>query len=151
MRFREELDRGTELAKIAATPLTEAQLKADILKRQPEAFQALTVAPTRAQFEGGSLAQLFAGGDDLTRFNDRQAAALDIEPKNPPNVSVLQYDLNGQSGTVRADDQETINRIIAEATGKTIEQVEHDTDRDYYLNAQEGVNYGIIDHVSTTV
>ncbi len=40
-----------------------------------------------------------------------------------------------------------LNRILAEATGKTLAQIEEDTDRDYYLNAEESVKYGIADQI----
>ncbi|MBU45759.1 MAG: ATP-dependent Clp protease proteolytic subunit [Spirochaetaceae bacterium] len=43
--------------------------------------------------------------------------------------------------------REEINRIIAETTGKPMEQVEKDTDRDFYLTSQEAMEYGIIDSV----
>ncbi len=43
--------------------------------------------------------------------------------------------------------REEINHIIAKATGKSVQQVEIDTDRDYYLNAKEAVEYGIVDKV----
>ena len=40
-----------------------------------------------------------------------------------------------------------INRIISENTGKSIEQVEKDTDRDHYMSADEALEYGLIDKV----
>lgn len=43
--------------------------------------------------------------------------------------------------------REEINRMIAQASNKTVEQVELDTDRDYYLNAEESVAYGLVDGV----
>ncbi|HBS04933.1 MAG TPA: ATP-dependent Clp protease proteolytic subunit [Leptospiraceae bacterium] len=43
--------------------------------------------------------------------------------------------------------REEINRMIADTTGKPLEQVERDTDRDFYLTAKEAVDYGIIDSV----
>jgi ATP-dependent Clp protease protease subunit len=43
--------------------------------------------------------------------------------------------------------RDELNRIIAERTGRTIEQVEKDTDRDYYMNAKEALEYGIIDKI----
>lgn len=36
-----------------------------------------------------------------------------------------------------------INRLIAAETGKSVEQVEKDTDRDYWLSAEESVEYGL--------
>lgn len=40
-----------------------------------------------------------------------------------------------------------INKVISEATGKSLKQVEKDTDRDYWLNAQEALEYGLISRV----
>lgn len=43
--------------------------------------------------------------------------------------------------------RERINRIISETTGKSIEQVEKDTERDNYMTAQEALEYGLIDGI----
>lgn len=40
-----------------------------------------------------------------------------------------------------------LNKILAENSGKPIEQIERDTDRDNYLSAEEALNYGLIDKV----
>ena len=40
-----------------------------------------------------------------------------------------------------------INRLIAEETGVAPEQVEKDTDRDYWMNAEEAVKYGLISRI----
>lgn len=40
-----------------------------------------------------------------------------------------------------------INKIIAEATGKDLKKVEADTDRDYWLDAEEALEYGLISKV----
>lgn len=40
-----------------------------------------------------------------------------------------------------------INKVISEATGKSLKQVEKDTDRDHWLNAQEALEYGLISRV----
>ncbi len=42
-----------------------------------------------------------------------------------------------------------LNRIIAEATGKSLEKVAHDTDRDYWLDADDAVKYGLISRIVT--
>ena len=41
----------------------------------------------------------------------------------------------------------TMNRIMAERTGQPLEKVERDTDRDYFLEAEEARAYGIVDQV----
>jgi ATP-dependent Clp protease protease subunit len=42
-----------------------------------------------------------------------------------------------------------INRLIADETGAPFDQVEGDTDRDYWMNADEAVKYGLISRVIT--
>lgn len=43
--------------------------------------------------------------------------------------------------------KEKLNKILAENTGKPIEVVEKDTDRDNYLSAEEALDYGLIDKI----
>lgn len=45
--------------------------------------------------------------------------------------------------------KERLNRILSENTGKPIEQVEIDTERDNYMTAEEAKAYGIIDKIIT--
>ncbi|MDE7163375.1 MAG: ATP-dependent Clp endopeptidase proteolytic subunit ClpP [Clostridia bacterium] len=40
-----------------------------------------------------------------------------------------------------------LNTILAQNSGKPLEQIERDTDRDNYLSAEEALNYGLIDKV----
>lgn len=40
-----------------------------------------------------------------------------------------------------------LNEILAESTGQTIEKIEQDTNRDFFMSAQEAVEYGLVDHV----
>ena len=42
-------------------------------------------------------------------------------------------------------------RILADNCGKTIEQIMKDFDRDYWMNAKEAVNYGIVDTIMTKI
>jgi hypothetical protein len=43
--------------------------------------------------------------------------------------------------------RQIINEMLAENTGQKVEQVAIDTDRDYYMNPREAVDYGIIDRI----
>ena len=43
----------------------------------------------------------------------------------------------------------TLNEILAANTGKPLETIEKDTDRDNYLTAQEALDYGLIDKILT--
>jgi ATP-dependent Clp protease protease subunit len=46
--------------------------------------------------------------------------------------------------------KEQLNQILVRHTGQTLERIEKDTDRDYFMSAEEAKNYGIVDAVITT-
>ena len=43
--------------------------------------------------------------------------------------------------------KDTLNQILVNHTGKSMEQVQNDTDRDYFMSGEEAKTYGLIDHV----
>ena len=43
--------------------------------------------------------------------------------------------------------EKTINDILAKHSGKKVEQIEKDSDRDYYMTANEAKEYGLVDEV----
>lgn len=43
--------------------------------------------------------------------------------------------------------KQKLNRILSENTGRTMEEIEKDTDRDYFMSAEEALKYGLIDSV----
>ena len=45
--------------------------------------------------------------------------------------------------------QEIIRNVLAKHTGQTVEKITHDTDRDFYLNPEQAMEYGIIDEILT--
>lgn len=77
-----------------------------------------------------------------------------------PNSRVMIHQPSGGAGGQAADIaiqareilrwRKTLNETIAKHTGKTPEQVEKDSDRDYYLSADEAKAYGLVDHVVTS-
>ncbi len=77
-----------------------------------------------------------------------------------PNSRVMIHQPSGGAGGQTADIaiaareilrwRQTLNQTIAKHTGKTPEQVEKDSDRDYYMSADEAKAYGIVDHVVTS-
>jgi ATP-dependent Clp protease protease subunit len=74
-----------------------------------------------------------------------------------PNSRVMIHQPSGGAGGQATDIaiaakeilrwRRTINEIISKHTGKTVAQVEKDSDRDYYMSAPEAKDYGIVDHV----
>jgi len=45
--------------------------------------------------------------------------------------------------------RETINRILARHTGQDLERIERDSERDFFMDAEEALKYGIVDKVIT--
>ena len=43
--------------------------------------------------------------------------------------------------------QEVIRGILAKHTGQTVKKISHDTDRDFYLNPEQAVEYGLVDEI----
>ena len=48
---------------------------------------------------------------------------------------------------IYAASENEMNKILAENTGKSIEQIAADTERDNYLTADEALEYGLVDKV----
>ncbi|MEB3213093.1 MAG: ATP-dependent Clp protease proteolytic subunit [Leptolyngbyaceae bacterium] len=75
-----------------------------------------------------------------------------------PHARIMIHQPLGGTGRRQASDIEIearqiirikreLNELMAHHTGKTVEQIEKDTDRDYFLSAEEAVEYGLIDRV----
>ena len=43
--------------------------------------------------------------------------------------------------------RERLNKILSERTGKPLEQIEKDTERDNFMTAEEALKYGLIDEI----
>lgn len=43
--------------------------------------------------------------------------------------------------------KELLNRILADACGKSVETIRRDCDRDHYVSAREAIRYGLVDHL----
>ena len=74
-----------------------------------------------------------------------------------PNAEVMIHQpLGGASGQaedvkIRAEwllrTREKLDRILSERVGQPLETIRQDTDRDYFMSAEEAMQYGIVDHV----
>lgn len=43
--------------------------------------------------------------------------------------------------------KQRLNRILAQNTGKSLEEIKRDTERDHYMTVQEALEYGLIDQI----
>ncbi|HUG61215.1 MAG TPA: ATP-dependent Clp protease proteolytic subunit, partial [Methylomirabilota bacterium] len=70
-----------------------------------------------------------------------------------PNTRFLLHQPSGGAGGMATDIEiqareiikmrDRLNRIFANATGQSIERIEKDTDRDYWMSAEEAIEYGL--------
>jgi ATP-dependent Clp protease, protease subunit len=78
-----------------------------------------------------------------------------------PNSRVLIHqpwiqEIGGQASDIAIHAEELlkskkkINQILAQEAGQPLEKVENDTDRDFYMSAEEAVNYGLVDKIITS-
>ncbi|MEP6622767.1 MAG: ATP-dependent Clp protease proteolytic subunit, partial [bacterium] len=77
-----------------------------------------------------------------------------------PHARIMQHQPSQQGGGGTAADieiqakeivhlRETVNRLLAKHTGRPVEQIERDFDRDNFMSAEQAKAYGLIDHVVT--
>ena len=77
-----------------------------------------------------------------------------------PNSRMMLHQPSGGSRGVAADIEiqaqeillmrERLNRLISEHTGKPIETIERDTDRDFWMSPDQAAEYGLVDMVQKT-
>jgi len=74
-----------------------------------------------------------------------------------PNSKIMIHQVmggaQGQASDIKIQAEEilrvkdSLNKILAKHTGKSLEKIDKDSDRDYYMTAQEAKDYGIIDKI----
>lgn len=85
------------------------------------------------------------------------AAAKKENRYSLPNCRYLLHEPRGGVGGQATDVEiqareiikmrERLNKIFAEATGKSLEQIKKDTDRDFWMSAQEALDYGLVSKI----
>ncbi len=94
-------------------------------------------------------AVLLAGGEKGRRFTWPHARIMIHQPLVMGTITGRATDLD-----IRAREmigyKEEINRLLAGHTGKDVEQIATDTDRDYFMSAPDAVEYGLVDAIITT-
>ncbi|MBW7856753.1 MAG: ATP-dependent Clp protease proteolytic subunit [Leptonema sp. (in: Bacteria)] len=89
-------------------------------------------------------ALLLCGGQKGKRYAWPHSRIMIHQPLISGQIVAPAVDIKIHAQEIKKTRDE-LNRIIAEASGRTIEQVEKDTDRDNYMNTQEAIEYGLID------
>jgi ATP-dependent Clp protease protease subunit len=74
-----------------------------------------------------------------------------------PNSDIMIHQVSGGAQGTASDVERTVEymyklkkrliSILAHHTGKTVEQIQNDSDRDYWITAQQAKDYGLVDEV----
>lgn len=91
-------------------------------------------------------ALLFSAGEKGHRYMFQHSRVMIHQPLISGQIVAPAIDIKIHAEEIKKTRHE-INRILAERCGQKIEKVEVDTDRDYWLNSEESVDYGIADKV----
>jgi ATP-dependent Clp protease protease subunit len=92
-------------------------------------------------------AWLLAAGDKGKRTALANARVMIHQPMGGARGQASDIEIQAQEILSLRD---TMNEILASLTGKTESQIATDTERDYYMDANEALEYGIVDRVMVT-
>lgn len=91
---------------------------------------------------GGAI--LLAGGTKGKRYALQHSKVMIHQPWGGVGGQVS--DIEIQANEILKDRQ-TLNEILSECSGKSVEQIAKDVDRDFYLSAAEAKEYGLVDNI----
>lgn len=91
---------------------------------------------------GGAV--LLAGGTKGKRYVLPHAKVMIHQPYGQVGGQVSDIEIQANEILERRD---TLNRILQQHTGQPLERIAKDTDRDYYMNAEEAKAYGLVDQI----
>jgi ATP-dependent Clp protease protease subunit len=91
---------------------------------------------------GGAV--LLAGGAKQKRFALPNAKVMIHQPYGQVGGQVSDIEIQAQE---ILKTREALNRLLAAHTGQPIERIAKDTDRDFYMTAEEAKNYGVVDDI----
>lgn len=109
----------------------------------------LVTSPIRIVVVGlaASMGSIFlCGGTKGRRFVYPHARVLIHQPLIMGMMRGAAVDIHIQAQEMEKH-REELNGILAEASGQPIEKIRIDTDRDFYLNAKEAIDYGLADAI----
>ena len=90
---------------------------------------------------------LLAGGEKGKRFALPNAEVMIHQPLGGTKGQATEIEIAAKQ-ILRT--RENLNRILSENTGRPIEEIARDTERDNWMTAQEALDYGLIDKIITS-
>lgn len=142
--FLEAQDPGKEITIYLNSPggsITAGMAVYDTMK--------LISSPIRIVVVGlaASMGSIFlSGGTKGRRFLYPHARVLIHQPLIMGTMRGAAVDIHIQAQEMEKH-REELNKILAEASGQPLDRISQDTDRDFYLNAEEAIAYGLADAI----
>jgi len=93
---------------------------------------------------------LLCAGDKGRRFAFPHARVLIHQPLIMGRMVAPAVDINIHALEMERQ-REELNKILATASGQPLEKIQKDTDRDFYMNAKEAIDYGLVDAIAEHV
>jgi ATP-dependent Clp protease protease subunit len=87
---------------------------------------------------------LLAAGDKAKRFALPNSRIMIHQPLGGAQGQATDIEIHARE-ILRTREQ--LNRILAERTGQSLEKIQNDTERDFFMSAAESKTYGLIDQV----
>ncbi len=142
--YLEAVDPGKEIVLYINTPGGSITAGMAVYDTMQLISSPITVVVTGMAASMGSI--LLSGAKKGRRLLYPNARVLIHQPLISGRFTGPATDIN-----IQAQEMEKIrvelNQILAKASGQPIERIERDTDRDFYLNAREAIEYGLADRV----
>lgn len=91
-------------------------------------------------------AMIQSHGTKGKRYAWKNARIMIHQPSISGNMYCVTSDMQIQADEIEKM-RTKLNKMLSNVTGQTLKKIEKDTDRDYYLSADEALKYGLIDFV----
>ena len=142
--YLEWIDPGKEITLYINTPggsITAGMAIYDTMKLITAPVKVVVTAMAASM---GSI--LLCGAPKGSRLLYPHARVLIHQPLIHGRFQGPAVDINIQAQEMERT-REELNKILAEASGQSLEKITEDTDRDFYLNAEEAIEYGLADAI----
>jgi ATP-dependent Clp protease protease subunit len=142
--YLEAVDPGKEITLFLNSPggsITAGMAVYDTMKLISSPIKVVVVGLAASM---GSI--FLCGGTKGKRFVYPHARVLIHQPLIMGTMRGAAVDIHIQAQEMEKL-REEMNKILSDSSGKPIEQIQKDTDRDFYLNAKEAIEYGLADAI----
>ena len=146
--YLDMLDSSKEITVYMSTPGGSISAGMSIYDTMKLIKSPIKVVVTGIAMSMGSI--LLSAAPKGKRFLFPSARVMIHQPLIMGEMSGSAVDMHIQAQELERMRQE-LNKILAEASGQPIEKISADTDRDFFMTAQEAIDYGLADEIVTSI